>query len=402
MKNVSNPAPERTSLRMTEPDQTALAIVEHCLDVAVVQGASDIHIEPQGDKVVFRMRIDGLLKVWKEVPIELHLQVISRLKIMAKLDISDKRRPQDGRFTLTNKGAVRDYRIATAPMLEGEKAVIRVLHQDLSQLSLRSVGYSEPNSKVYQELLGRPHGLLLHCGPTGSGKTTALYAAINHLSKSWRNVQTIEDPVEGRLPGVNQAQVNAEAGLTFAAILRSYLRQDCDVILVGEIRDPETAQLAVQASLTGHLVLGTLHTNTAAGTVARLIDMGVPPFFVASALIGAVSQRLVRRLCKSCRRMYQPAPEIQRQCNLGQNQLYQAVGCVQCGKQGYRGRIGIQEMITVTPAMRDAIQNRAPESDLQTIAARSGAPNIVTDGIAKAVVGLTTLEEVFKTVMIEG
>jgi type II secretory ATPase GspE/PulE/Tfp pilus assembly ATPase PilB-like protein len=403
VKPIPNPVPERALASAVEADPTAQALLDQCLDAAVQQRASDVHIEPQNEKLIFRMRIDGMLKVWKEAPIELHPQVLARLKIMAKLDISDKRRPQDGRFTLTGKSGVRDYRIATAPMLEGEKAVIRVLHQDLSQLNIKSVGYSEPNLRVYAEMLGRPHGLLLQCGPTGSGKTTALYAAINHLSKSWRNVQTIEDPVEGRLPGVNQAQVNPDIGLTFASILRSYLRQDCDVILVGEIRDEETAHLAVQAATTGHLVLGTLHTNTAAGTVARLADMGVPPFFIASALIGAVSQRLVRRLCKACRRPYQPPAEVQRQCNLNPtHQLFQAVGCAQCGKQGYRGRIGIQEVLAMTPAIRDAIQNRAPESELQTLNAHSGAPNIVTDGVAKAVMGLTTLEEVFKTVMVEG
>jgi type II secretory ATPase GspE/PulE/Tfp pilus assembly ATPase PilB-like protein len=403
VKSIPHPMPDRGQSSAVEADPTAQAIVDQCLEAAVQQRASDVHIEPQNEKLLFRMRIDGMLKVWKEVPIELHLQVLARLKIMAKLDISDKRRPQDGRFTLTTKSGMRDYRIATAPMLEGEKAVIRVMHQDLSQLTVKNVGYSEPNLKVYMELLGKPHGLLLHCGPTGSGKTTALYAAINHLSKSWRNVQTIEDPVEGRLLGVNQAQVNPDIGLTFASILRSYLRQDCDVILVGEIRDEETAHLAVQASTTGHLVLGTLHTNTAAGAISRLADMGIPPFFIASAVVGAVSQRLVRRLCKTCRRPYVPAPEIQRQCNLSpSHQLFQAVGCAQCGKQGYRGRVGIQEVFAVTPTIREAIQNRVTENELQAITSRSGMPSIVTDGIAKAVMGLTTLEEVFKTVLVEG
>jgi len=393
---------DRVSLSAAEPEQTAQAIVDQCLDAAFQLRASDIHIEPNGDKLIFRMRTDGLLKVWKELPIELHPQVIARLKILAKMDISDKRRPQDGRFSQTTKTGVRDCRIATAPMLEGEKAVIRVLHQDLSQLNIKSIGYSESNLKTYSELLAKPHGLILHCGPTGSGKTTALYAAINQLSKSWRNIQTIEDPVEGKLPGVNQAQVNTEIGLTFANILRSYLRQDCDVILVGEIRDSETAQLAVQASLTGHVVLGTLHTNSGAGTVSRLRDMGVAPFFMASALQGAVSQRLVRRLCKACRQPFQPSPEIQRQCNLGPNhQLFQAVGCGQCGKLGYRGRIGIQEVFAVTPAIREAILANGSEAELQALAARNGMRNILMDGVAKAVMGLTTLEEVFKTVVSE-
>ena len=302
LKNLPNAMLERgVAAGGAEPEQTAFALIDQCLAAAVQLGASDIHIEPQADKLVFRLRVDGQLKIWKELPIEVHAQVMGRLKVMARLDISEKRRPQDGRFTQTSQAGVRDYRIAIAPMLEGEKAVIRVLHHDLSKLNIKTVGYSEHNLKVYQEQLSKPHGLLLHCGPTGSGKTTALYAAINHLSKVSRNVQTIEDPVEGRLPGVNQAQVNSEIGVTFASFLRSYLRQDCDVILVGEIRDPETAQLALQASMTGHLVLGTLHTNTAAGAIGRLCDMGVPPFFIAGALIGTVSQRLVRKLCKHCR-----------------------------------------------------------------------------------------------------
>ncbi|MDD9971131.1 MAG: GspE/PulE family protein [Myxococcales bacterium] len=396
------PAPSQAGA-MREPEQTAQVVVDQCLDAANKLRASDVHIEIQDGKLVFRMRIDGRLRQWRELPLELHPQVMARLKIVAQLDISTKRKPQDGRFTHQTEAGLRDYRIATAPMLEGEKAVIRVLATDLAKLNINSVGYSEPNQKVYMELLARPHGLLLHCGPTGSGKTTALYAAINHLSKGWRNVQTIEDPVEGRLSGVNQAQVNAEAGLTFASILRAYLRQDCDVILVGEIRDAETAELAVQASLTGHLVLGTIHTNTAVGAVTRLADMGVPPFFLATALVGAISQRLVRRLCKSCRQPFQPSLEIQRQCNLGpQHQLFQAAGCGACGKLGYRGRVGIQEIFSVTPRLREAIQQGLPESELQTLAMRNGMINIFLDGVAKSVAGQTTIEEVYKSVVAEG
>jgi type II secretory ATPase GspE/PulE/Tfp pilus assembly ATPase PilB-like protein len=381
-------------------EQTAQRLVDQCLEAASQLRASDIHIEPREDRVVFRMRVDGELRVWQEVPLALHPQVLSRLKILARLDISDKRHPQDGRFTIETPGGLRDFRLATAPMLTGEKAVIRVLQHDVSKLTIKSVGYSEPNLRAYYELLAKPHGLILHCGPTGSGKTTALYAAINHLSTAWRNIQTIEDPVEGRIGGVNQAQVNPDIGLTFANILRSYLRQDCDVILVGEIRDAETAELAVQASLTGHLVLGTLHTNSAVGAVSRLSEMGVPPFFIASALMGAISQRLVRRLCKACRQPFRPTPEMARQCNLGpQHQLFRATGCPQCGNQGYRGRVGIQEVLAINPDVREAIQRNASESELQRIAAAGGMTNIFMDGVAKAVAGLTTLEEIYKSVI---
>ena len=383
-----------------EQQQTAQAIVEQCLEAATQLRASDIHIEIQDDKLRLRMRVDGRLRLWKDLPLEWHPQVISRLKILARMDIADKRSPQDGRFPTQSKEGLRDYRIATMPMLEGEKAVIRVLQQNLSKLDIGGVGYSEPNLKAYMELLAKPHGLILHCGPTGSGKTTALYAAINNLSKSWRNVQTIEDPVEGRLSGVNQAQVQPDFGMTFASILRGYLRQDCDVILVGEIRDAETAELAVQASLTGHLVLGTLHTNSAIGAIARLLEMGIPSYFIASALMGSVSQRLVRRICKACRRAYAPPEELARQCNLGpQHQLFQAVGCEQCAKLGYRGRVGIQEVVSVTPRIREAIQQDLPESEIQQLAAREGMINIFMDGVAKAVAGQTTVEEVYQSVV---
>lgn len=385
-------------------EQGAHQIVEQCLYTAGEEGASDVHIEVQGEKLLFRMRIDGRLQVWQELPVELHPQVISRLKVLATMDISERRRPQDGRFSLpTSTGGTRDFRICTVPMVGGEKAVIRVLQQDLSKLEIRHIGYTQHNIKVYEQLLAKPHGLVLHCGPTGSGKTTALYAAINFLSQKWRNVQTIEDPVEGKLMGVNQSQVNAEIGLTFANLLRSFLRQDCDVILVGEVRDGETANLAVQASLTGHLVLGTIHTNSAIGAITRLIEMGVPAFFVGAGLVGCVSQRLVRRLCKACRRPYRPAKEVMSQYGLqaGQ-QLYLPVGCHECGDTGYRGRVGIQEVLGIDHQLRDAIHSRQSEQELQRIALAAGMVNIFRDGVAKAVAGHTTIEEVYHAVVAEG
>jgi type II secretory ATPase GspE/PulE/Tfp pilus assembly ATPase PilB-like protein len=244
--------------------------------------------------------------------------------------------------------------------------------------------------------------LILHCGPTGSGKSTALYAAINHLRTEWRNVQTIEDPVEGRLEGVNQAQVNAEIGLTFARLLRGFLRQDCDIILVGEIRDPETAHLALQASLTGHLVLGTLHTNSAVGAVSRMVEMGVPHFFVGTGLAGSVSQRLVRRLCKNCKRAYKPAAEITGQYGLKPDQpLYEAVGCAACGNIGFKGRIGIQEVLPISGPFREAICANRSEQELHKIALQSGMVNIFRDGVTKAAAGLTTIEEVYQAVVAE-
>lgn len=385
---------------MTLPDRNIQLLVDQCLEAATQLRTSDIHIEPQTDKLCIRMRIDGRLRLWQDLPLETHAPILARLKVMASLDISERRLPQDGRFSVPVENGVRDYRLATSPMMFGEKAVIRVLHEDLSTLTIQNVGYSMGNLNSYQELLSKPHGLILHCGPTGSGKTTALYAAINHLRTGFRNIQTIEDPVEGRLPGVNQAQVNADIGLSFAAILRSFLRQDCDVILVGEIRDAETAELAVQAALTGHLVLGTLHTNSAAGAIFRLVEMGVKPFFLASALMGAVSQRLVRKLCPTCRKAFRPTEEVQRQCHLRPNhQLYQAVGCSRCDNLGFVGRTPLQEVLTVTPSLREAIRAGASEIDIQNQSLRDGAANILMDGVAKAVGGFTTLDEVYKTVM---
>jgi len=287
--------------------------------------------------------------------------------------------------------------------VDGEKIVIRALMQNLSGLDFKKIGYTDRNARVYEELLDKPHGLLLHCGPTGSGKTTALYAAANHLMEEWRNVQTVEDPVEGRLAGANQAQVNAEIGVTFARLLRGFLRQDCDVIVVGEIRDPETAQLALQASLTGHLVLGTLHTNSAVGAVSRMIDMGVPSFFVATGLIGAVSQRLLRRLCRHCRRPTTPPKDVIDQYGLQPDQqLFEAVGCDKCNQRGFRGRVGIQEVLPLDARFREAIHANLPEPDLQKVALQNGMINIFRDGVTKACAGLTTIDEVYRAVVAEG
>ncbi len=384
-------------------DSNAQLIVDQFLEAANQHHASDIHIEPLSDRVMVRLRVDGRLRVWKELPLDLLPQIVSRLKVMARMDISEKRMPQDGRFSIVAGDGPRDYRVATVPMLEGEKAVVRVLMQNLSRLDFRRVGYTEHNVKIYEGLLAKPHGLILHCGPTGSGKTTSLYAAINHLRQDWRNIQTIEDPVEGRLDGVSQAQVNAEIGLTFAKLLRGFLRQDCDIILVGEIRDPETAQLAVQASLTGHLVLGTLHTNSAIGAVSRLAELGVPSFFVGTGLIGSISQRLVRRLCKSCRKPYQPSPEVQAQYGLRpEHVFYSAVGCNECSNVGFRGRIGIQEVLPTSTELRDAICKNLSEPELHKIALQSGFVNMFRDGLGKAVTGFTTMEEVYSAVLVDG
>jgi type II secretory ATPase GspE/PulE/Tfp pilus assembly ATPase PilB-like protein len=402
-----NQPPPRVSRAPSSPknslDTNAQLIVDQVLETAHAQRASDIHIEPLADRAVIRLRIDGRLHVLSYHPLDLLPQMVSRLKVLARMDISEKRLPQDGRFSTNTIEGPRDYRVATVPMLEGEKAVVRVLMQNLSKLDFRRVGYTERNIQLYESLLNKPHGLLLHCGPTGSGKTTSLYAAINYLRQDWRNIQTIEDPVEGRLEGVNQAQVNVDIGLTFAKLLRGFLRQDCDIILVGEIRDPETAQLAVQASLTGHLVLGTIHTNSAMGAVSRLAEMGVPSFFFGTALLGSISQRLVRRLCKTCRRPYTPGHEMQQQYGLRpEHVFYAAVGCNECNNSGFKGRVGIQEVLSITPDLRDGICKNIGEPELNRLSIQNGFVNMFRDGLAKAVMGHTTIEDVYAAVRADG
>jgi general secretion pathway protein E len=387
---------------MRPGDGNAQLLIDQILEAADNHRASDVHIEQLGSEVAVRFRIDGRLRAVRTLPPELLPQLVSRLKVMARMDIAEKRLPQDGRFSIMTSEGSRDYRVATVPMLDGEKVVVRLLMHNLSKLDFRKIGYADRNVQLYETLLSKPHGLLLHCGPTGSGKTTALYAAINHLRSEARNVQTIEDPVEGRLDGVSQAQVNAEIGLTFAKLLRGFLRQDCDIILVGEIRDPETASLAVQASLTGHLVLGTLHTNSAIGAVSRLSEMGVQGFLIANGLIGVVSQRLLRRLCRTCRRPYQPSPEQQAQLGLRPEHVFYApTGCDDCGGAGFRGRIGIQEVLPISAELREAIGRGVPEQDLQRLAVQAGMTPIFRDGLGKAVLGATTVEEVYAAVLAE-
>ena len=370
-------------------------IVEPLLHSAIRARASDIHIEPMENKFVVRLRVDGQLKAHKQYSWEQLSKVTTKLKVMAGMDITDRRLPQDGRFSLDLKGAKYDFRVSTSPMITGEKIVIRVLHKNLSELDFDYLGYSPGNLSRYQGVLSRPYGLVLHCGPTGSGKTTSLYTAINHLNNNDRNIQTIEDPVEGRLPGINQAQVNPDIGLTFAALLRSYLRQDCDVILVGEIRDPETAQLAVQAALTGHMILGTLHASTAVGAMTRLTEMEISPFFVGSAVTGVVNQRLVRRLCMACREPYSPAEKVRKRLRLPASQrLYRPSGCAACGGSGFKGRICIQEILEITDAIKSAYHDGHSEAALSKLARQQGMVPMLSDGIAKALTGSTTIEEV--------
>lgn len=391
----------KSGVRITEPVGKQ-DLVDMILQTAIRNRASDIHIDPGDKQFIVRFRVDGELAQWRRFPSSDLAAVISRIKVIANMDITEHRLPQDGRFTIVGKaGDSRDFRVSTSPMIQGEKLVIRVLHKHLFRLEFDYLGYSEHNLTLIKRLVNRPHGLILHCGPTGSGKTTSLYTAINYLNDNTRNIQTIEDPVEGKLPGINQAQVKPEIDLTFASLLRAYLRQDCDVILVGEIRDNETAQLAVQASLTGHLILGTMHAKTASSAVTRLVEMGVSSFFVGSALSGVVNQRLIRRLCIHCRKPYTPSAKVaQRFCLQPGAVLYTAVGCDRCRGKGYRGRICVQEVMAIDSILRDAIVSDMPEFEVQRLAIRRGMINLLSDGLAKAMAGFTTVDEV--TLVIQG
>jgi type IV pilus assembly protein PilB len=360
-------------------------LVERLLGSAIAERASDLHLEPEADHLRVRLRVDGRLREAGRLPAGLHRGIVTRLKVLGGLDIADGLRPQDGRF---RHGAA-DLRVSAFPTIHGEALVLRILDRGAGLLTLDQLGLAPAVRERYRRLIRRPHGLLLVTGPTGSGKTTTLYATLLALDAASRSVLTIEDPVEYQLPYVRQSQVNPRAGLTFAQGLRSLLRQDPDIIMVGEIRDAETARTAVQAALTGHLVLSTLHTNDAAGALARLTDIGLEPYLVASALIGILAQRLVRRLCHDCRgRMPWPAG-IE-----GGGAAAIPVGCARCRGRGYRGRTGLFELLEMTAAVRGLALARAPAAAIRAEALREGMRPLRQDGLAKAVAGETSLEEV--------
>jgi general secretion pathway protein E len=344
------------------------------LTQAAKEGASDIHIEPYERHSSVRFRIDGTLREVVQPHRGLHAALISRLKIMADLDIAEKRLPQDGRISLRLGQRAIDVRVSTLAGAHGERAVLRLLDKSESRLSLASVGMGGETLKRFARLIEQPHGIILVTGPTGSGKTTTLYAALQTLDASTQNILTVEDPIEYELPGVGQTQVNPKIDLTFAKALRAILRQDPDVIMIGEIRDFETAQIAIQASLTGHLVLATLHTNDACSAVTRLMDMGVEPFLLSSSLLGALAQRLVRRVCPTCH----------------------AQGCETCHQTGYQGRTGIFELLTVDAQMRELIHNQASEADLKRAALMAGMQLMREDGQRLVDEGITTLEELVR------
>jgi general secretion pathway protein E len=364
-------------------DAPIIRMLNALLTQGVRDGASDIHIEPYERSSAVRFRVDGTLREVVQPNKALHAALISRLKIMAELDISEKRLPQDGRISLRLGTRAIDVRVSTLPGAHGERAVLRLLDKTEARFSLEALGMSGEVLQGFDRLIRQPHGIVLVTGPTGSGKSTTLYASLARMDTTTTNVLTVEDPIEYELPGIGQTQVNAKIDLSFAKALRAILRQDPDVIMIGEIRDYETAQIAIQASLTGHLVLATLHTNDAPSAVTRLIDMGVEPFLLSSSLLGVLAQRLVRQLCTACRRQDAQG-------------LWHAVGCPACGHTGYKGRTGVYELMTADEAVRALIHNRAAESELTTAALTGGLRPMREDGQRLVAEGVTSAEEVVR------
>ncbi|MCB9649812.1 MAG: type II secretion system ATPase GspE [Deltaproteobacteria bacterium] len=380
-------------------DAPIIKFVNALLRDAVKSRASDIHIECFERSVVVRNRIDGILYKKVEAPKHAQSSIIARVKIMSGLNIAEKRLPQDGRIRRKIAGKDIDVRVSTVPTSHGERVVMRILDRSSILLSLDDLGFSPENRNTFENLITRPHGIILVSGPTGSGKTTTLYAALARINSPDINILTCEDPVEYQLQGVGQMQVNAKIDLTFASGLRAFLRQDPDVIMVGEIRDRETAEIAIQASLTGHLVLATVHTNDAAGAVTRLVDMGVEPFLVSSTLIGVLAQRLVRNLCPECKQPYEPTAEQMRELGLKPQpdvRFYHEVGCPVCLETGYKGRSGIYELLNVDDEVRRLILQNVDAGTIKKYAVTQGMRSLLLDGVRKVLLGGTTPEEVLR------
>ncbi|MDW8265631.1 MAG: GspE/PulE family protein [Gemmataceae bacterium] len=402
-----------TSIDFSEADATAagvedensapvIRLVNLILQEAISMRASDIHIEPFADRVRVRYRIDGVLVERDNPPRRLLAPLISRIKIMASIDIAEKRRPQDGRIKTVIGGKHYDLRVSLLPTVHGQSVVMRILDRASIQVSIRDLGFAEDDFLRFQSIIKRPNGIFLVTGPTGSGKTTTLYAALNELNRPDRKIITAEDPVEYYIPGINQVEVKHQIGLDFARIIRAMLRQAPNIILVGEIRDRETAEIAVQASLTGHLVFSTLHTNDAPSAITRLADIGVPPFLIATSVIAIMAQRLVRLNCPKCKQPYKPTPVELRAAGITPEKAASAtfmrgVGCSHCHQSGYRGRIGIFELLRMNSGVREMTFNQEPTQVIRKKARQLGMRTLLEDGVLKALKGLTTLEEVLNT-----
>ncbi len=384
-------------------DAPLVRLVNSVIFQAAEDGASDIHFEPQEDSLVVRFRIDGVLQEVQRIPKRMTPGVTTRLKVLAKLDIAERRKPQDGRISLNAAAAGRmlDVRVATLPTVEGESVVMRLLDKSKKPPTLEALGLSVDMQAKLSELVMRPTGALLVTGPTGSGKSTTLYAALSQINRPEINIITVEDPVEYRLAGINQVQINTRAGLTFASALRSILRSDPDVVMVGEVRDGETAKMAIEAALTGHFVLSTLHTNDAPGALTRLNEMGVEPFLVGAAVTGVLAQRLARKLCTHCCEMYTPSVDELIRARVSPDvaaasdgmAFYRKRGCPRCNQSGYKGRIGVYQLLTMSEQLESLAVQKASREDLERAALAEGMRTLWDDGLAKVAAGLTSVEE---------
>ncbi len=385
-----------------------IKLVNTVISQALKDGASDIHVEPEEKVVKIRNRIDGILHDTATIPKHLQAAVLSRIKIMSDMNIAVKRSPQDGRFQIKKDNAQIDFRVSCFPTIYGENIVMRILDPTSVLLGLEQLGFSEDNLKQIKSLIKKPHGIILVTGPTGSGKTTTLYSALNAINEEEINIITVEDPVEYRLPGIRQSQINPKAGMTFASGLRSILRQDPDVIMVGEIRDLETSEIAIQAALTGHLVFSTLHTNDAPGALNRLIDMGIEPFLISSSIIAVLAQRLVRTICPNCKKEIKVTEEMVKDfadlfpktipSNL---KVYKGEGCGNCRNTGYRGRLGIYEFMTMSEKIKEMVIRKASSAEIAKQARAEGMKGLREDGLDKVLKGQTTFDEVVRVTMVD-
>jgi len=390
----------------SEESAPIIQLTNRIIEDAYVSGASDIHIEPQEKELVVRYRIDGLCQVKLRLPKQVANALVTRLKIMCNLDIAERRLPQDGRIVFkkyTKKNIDIDLRVATGPMKDGEKVVMRILDKSKSTLPLQALGFSEENLRIYRECIQQPYGMILHCGPTGSGKSMTLYSALGEVNTPDVNIQTAEDPIEYTLTGINQMQMSRAIDLTFARALRCYLRMDPDIILVGEIRDEETAQIAVEAALTGHLLVSTLHTNDAPSTISRIGEMGVEPFNISASLVCVCAQRLLRRVCKNCKQAYEPEGREKQLLEKaigwsGEISKANPQGCPVCNGNGYKGRVGIHELMTNSEELTEGINKRVEVATLKRIAMKNGMKTLHQDSMLKVKQGLTTIEEALANV----
>lgn len=404
--DLSDDDPTLEQLKALVEEAPVVKLVNLIIDEAVKQDASDIHIEPQRGTVWVRYRVDGVLRDVMNPPKHLKAALVSRMKIMADMDIAERRKPQDGRIHLVADGHQIDLRVSTLPTMFGEKVVLRILDQSSTLLGLGRLGFHSDTLRQWESAASKPYGMVLVTGPTGSGKTTTLYGTLSKLNTMDKNIVTIEDPVEYQIPRINQVQVNPKAGMTFANGLRSILRQDPDIVMVGEIRDQETAAMAIQSSLTGHLVLSTLHTNDAATAITRLLDMQVEPFLISSSVIAVLAQRLARAICTRCKVAYAPPPEALGRLGADATRdsavvFYRGQGCEHCRGNGYRGRIGIFELLVISDAVRDMIVHQASATEIKAQAVREGMRTLRDDGLEKVITGVSTIDEILRVVYVQ-